>query len=89
MYHVLIRAEVRYLKNYLRFMLKMRNCVVAVLLIQCIITLKVICDEEPSIVLQNVKKPAGKFSFIRGYRVAVCSFTKSITPSKMSLHGLQ
>ena len=34
-----------------------------------------ICVEEPSISLQNVKKPA----FLRSYRIAACSLTKNKT----------
>ena len=33
MFHVLIRAEVKHLKNHLRFTLKMPNCVLLVLLL--------------------------------------------------------
>ena len=78
MFHVLIRVEVRHLKKYSRFILKMPDCgTVAVLLIQVITQLqKISCDEEPSMSLQNVKKSAKKCSFLRSYRAAACSFTK-------------
>ena len=44
--------------------------------------LKIICDEEPLISLQNVKKATKECSFWRNYRVATCSLTKNKTPSR-------
>ena len=69
----------------------MLNCgAAAALLIQGHMTkLKIVCDEESSISLQNVKKPAQEHTFIRSYRVANCSFTKNKTPSQVYFHGLQ
>ena len=41
--------------------------------------LKIICDEGPSVLLQNMKKPAKQF--LRGYWVATCCFIKNKTSS--------
>ena len=49
---------------------------------KCITKLKIVCGKVPSILLQNVRKPAEKCSFLRGYRVAACSFTKNKAPSQ-------
>ena len=56
---------------------------------KCITKLKNICDEEPSISMQNVKKPIEDCTFLRSYLVAACSFTKNKTPSQVFFHGLQ
>ena len=50
---------------------------------KCIAELKIICNEEPSMSLQNVKKTGKECSFLRRYSVATCSFTKNKTPSQV------
>ena len=82
----------RTLKKYSRFKLKMPNCgAVAVLLTQVhpLQNEKLFVMEEPSISLQNVKKPTEECSFLRSYLVAACSLAKNKTPSQVIFHGLQ
>ena len=55
----------------------MPNCgAVAVLLIQVHHKIKIICDKESSISLQNEKKPSEECSLLRSYRVVGCNFSK-------------
>ena len=67
----------------------MPNCSsAAVLLMQVHHKIKIICDEEPSISLENVKNPAEECSYLRSYRVAACSFIKYKTLSLVFFHSL-
>ena len=64
MFHILIRVEVRRLKKYLRFILKMPNCGAADSSASKKNINIYICDEKPSISLQNMKKTCrGVFFF--------------------------
>ena len=67
------------------------KCQIAVLLRFCWLNklkyvenkLNIICNEEPSISFQNVKKYVEECSFLRSYRIDTCSFTKNETASQV------